>query len=449
MNKQFATRRPRAAFTLIEVILAVTIFGLTMIAITTVMRTGVRSWAIGHALSELMQNVRVSQDVIVRDLNNICYRRETEYNQTFRNQIERLGTEIISQTAIDPRDPYKNFNPRMIEKFLPSQRNRRGRSRDGENENQIFLDEITPPIDLSLRGTDSGTNDRISFVRRQNPDWSQPESTWGLRRITYYVKDKVLYREEGDPFGFRPGAGISNFIFTLDPTFNPMDMFNSGTNRNYATGNQSPLSQLTQFFTPPVEASDKGEDSRGQFLPPSIHYTEPVCQGVETFNISYGYFLEGQWVEVNTWDSNSMQYRSTLDRDFFGQMDQNAINNFFRSPMNPYDAIRYRADTNFNVSPASMMNPSMQQPDELPGYVAIQIGIRSPELKGKLYTFTIFHSMPLAEETDMKFDEDSMMTANSDPRYRDLGTRRYSRRDSNKTGRFEHSTRSRNYSRRH
>lgn len=454
MRNARATLRTNAGFTLLEVVLAITIFGLTMIAITSVMHTGARSWTIGHALSELMQNVRVTQDVVVRDLNNLCYRRETEYNMTFRNQIERMGSEILAGTTIDPRQPYKNFNPRAMDRYMPSQRNRR-RGDEVNNTNQLFLDEVSPPIDLSFRGSDSGNGDRLSFVRRQSADWTEPENgTMGLRRITYYVQDKVLWREESDPYGFRPGSGLANFMSVLDPGFNPMDMFDPKKFSSQRAGAaESPLNQLTQYFAPPIDSIDQEDKGRGQFLPGSIHYKEPVCQGIETFNISYGYFLEGEWLEVNGWDSNAMQYRNPLDRDYFqglidsGQMDTAAVNNMImgRTTMQTSYFARPVAETQFSGAPPAMMNPSMQVPDDLPGYVAIQIGVRSPELKGKLYTFTIFHSMPSAEETDVRFDPGSMMGGDPDANYRQLGKRRNQRSEDRLAHRFDRSRRSRRY----
>ena len=37
-------------------------------------------------------------------------------------------------------------------------------------------------------------------------------------------------------------------------------------------------------------------------------------------------------------------------------------------------------------------------PDNLPGYVAIQLGVRDPGEKGRLRSFTYFVSLPLARE---------------------------------------------------
>ncbi|MEN6625368.1 MAG: type II secretion system protein [Candidatus Sumerlaeia bacterium] len=410
MRPRRATHGPLAAFTLLEVILAVTIFGLTMIALTAVMRTGARSWSVGHALSELMQTVRVSQDVVVRDLNNICYRNETDYNETFRNQIERVGAEVISRSPHDPLHPYRNFDSSMLSQFEPGARGRH------DNTSSIFLDEITPPIDLSFRGT----ADRLSFVRRQSTSWGEAESAWGLRRITYYVKDKVLYREETDPFGFRPGAGLTGFVSSLNPEFNPLDLMDTGSySRQTTAAPTSPLGQLTQFFASPDENAGEDRTGRGQYLPASIRYCEPVCEGVEKLTIAYGYFLEGQWVEVASWDSNAMQNRSPFDREYFQELYDKGMLNMSSIGMNlgKYGTQRDissapPASTNYNASsalPTNTMSTPMNTPDNLPGYVAMQVSVRSPSLKGsKMYTFTIFHSMPLAEETDVRIDEESL-----------------------------------------
>lgn len=451
MKPARATARPDAAFTLLEVILAVTIFGLTMVAITSVMRTGARSWTIGHAMTELMQNVRVTQDVVLRDLNNICYRPETAYNQTFRGQIERMGSEILLQSPLDPRRPYKNFNAQSLDRYMPNQRNRR-RTDKASNANQIFLDQISPPIDLSFRGSDNGDTDRLSFVRRQSADWTEPEkSTLGLRRITYYVKDKVLWREESDPYGFRPGSGLASFIATLDPGFAPMDLFDEKKmNTQLARGGESPLSQLTQFFAAPNDPTDAEDKGRGQFLPGSVHYKEQVCQGVVTFNVTYGYFLEGQWVEVGNWDSNAMQYRNPLDRDYYqslldsGQMDESAVNSMILGRTGTrFSYFAPRTESNYSGTPIA--NPSLQVPDDLPGYVAIQIGVTSPGLKGRVYTFTIFQAMPVAEETDVRFDPNAPLAGSADANYKQLGYRRHQRSEDRLSRRFDRSSRGRRY----
>ena len=64
-------KRSAAGFTLMEVLVAVTIFAIAAAALFVTFRTGIRSWEAGHSASELFQSARVARDVIQRDLANM------------------------------------------------------------------------------------------------------------------------------------------------------------------------------------------------------------------------------------------------------------------------------------------------------------------------------------------------------------------------------------------
>ena len=97
MTKQFHSFK-RRGFTLIEVMIASIILMITMAAVATVMHTATRSWRAGHGVSEIFQTARIAQDVIARDLDNLLYQNESDYNRTFRNQLDSLANEYVSDT---------------------------------------------------------------------------------------------------------------------------------------------------------------------------------------------------------------------------------------------------------------------------------------------------------------------------------------------------------------
>jgi hypothetical protein len=66
-------------------------------------------------------------------------------------------------------------------------------------------------------------------------------------------------------------------------------------------------------------------------------------------------------------------------------------------------------------------------PDELPGYVAVQVGVKAPGGKSRLYSFTFFYSVPEAQETDMMRKEEGM--APVIPNLKPPDRRRESRRE--------------------
>src|SRR5688572_23260121 len=94
------TIKCRGGFTLMEVIVAILIFGATMAAIATVIHTSVRAWRVGHAVSEITQSIHAAQDVMSRDLDNLYYLSEVNYNKSFRRQIKTLAEQLEQQSGM-------------------------------------------------------------------------------------------------------------------------------------------------------------------------------------------------------------------------------------------------------------------------------------------------------------------------------------------------------------
>ena len=80
--------RASHGFTLLEVLLAITIFAICILAIYTAFRTAGRSFENGRRSAEQMQTVRFTLDQIARDLRAIYY--ETDYNTRFYG-LERFA----------------------------------------------------------------------------------------------------------------------------------------------------------------------------------------------------------------------------------------------------------------------------------------------------------------------------------------------------------------------
>ena len=352
--------RRRVGFTLIEVLIAIVIIGITMLAIGMVMRTSVRSWQLGHAVAETTQSTRVTEDVILRDLSNIFYLKESDYNRSFRRSLDEFGSLLEEGEMVDPTRDLGTYRRRKRD---------RDRKQDEEQAAEDIADvmdsrrltEITPPINLTFNGSDGAKTDTISFTRRHDPRWVEEPATWGLRRVTYSVKDKVLYRNEEDPFGSAPQS--------------------SG-----GYGTLPAMRQLLQLFERPE--ADKPNALGVSMLPEAIAIDEPLCEGVEVFDVTYGYFESDVWHEVTNWQSNSSQYRGLpgMDSPEFDEMtagmsmsELNSVTPMFMSMAN---------------------QPRIQ--DDLPAYAAIQIGIRLKGGKGKLYSYTFYHSFPQAQETDQR-----------------------------------------------
>ena len=261
-----------AGFSLLEVMVAVTIMGIVMGALIVTFRTGIRGWRMGHRTSEVFQTARITRDVMLRDLHNLTFLEETRYNRSFRQHFETMM-----------QAPYRQVQERA--------RTRSRRDDDGQVSplELLNLSTMAPPIDLSFRVEDGGALDRLSFVRWQRPGPHSPNEVWGLRRLTYFVEDGVLYRQEADPFGFHPSELVHQISMQSEE-------------------------YRKMFMHLP---NDERQSHRMWGLPPNLQLNveEPLCEGIEIFDLSMGYFQGGQWVEVDDWDSSARRYRHPPEQE--------------------------------------------------------------------------------------------------------------------------------------
>ena len=164
--------RPRPShggFTLLEITVAITIFSIVVTALYSTYRTGVRSYALGHRTVELMQSIRFTTDLFRRDVKNVYFQTESDYNVNYNRLVD-----VVLQL----------------------------RARQ-ENEGLVVEDDLLDKIqyggieiNLTMEGKDNAENDEVSFVTTQPSDGSYPVQPWGLARVRYFVNDGALYRQE-------------------------------------------------------------------------------------------------------------------------------------------------------------------------------------------------------------------------------------------------------------
>lgn len=403
--------RPRISspgFTLIEVLLAVTIFAIAMSALFVTFRTGIKAWKTGHRASEVFQTARVAKEVMMRDLHNLAYRSELDYNSTFRDQVAELAA-LMSAPAEDDAASRKAAAKR--EKAMAKEA---AQETETARKDQITLGDLAFPIDLSFHGEDNALLDSLSFAINRRIHTPDERAQEGYTRVRYSVRDGVLYREEQSVLGIRPGQDIK-LLYEVDQ----------------AQG------EIARLFVPPGEAAEPKEPLPGfgkalfrnpfarertvegtGVLPDSRGLVEPLCTGVKIFNVTYGYYRFDQWNEVPSWDSSNFKYR-------FPGREGGLVNagETFGSPAAsggplsgpaaiPMGLPTASPETSFNLggrrpprtATLRKKNKSANgvtyepQPDNLPGYIAIQLGIRDPDSGGRMQSFTFFISLPLARE---------------------------------------------------
>lgn len=85
-------------FTLIEILVAITIFSIVALSVAAVFRSGLRTWSAGNEWSEENQNARNFFRVLSRELQN-------SVNQSPEMPFEGQAHEISFMTLLDARDP--------------------------------------------------------------------------------------------------------------------------------------------------------------------------------------------------------------------------------------------------------------------------------------------------------------------------------------------------------
>ncbi|OPZ16971.1 MAG: hypothetical protein BWZ10_01306 [candidate division BRC1 bacterium ADurb.BinA364] len=170
---------PRGGFTLLETMLAMTIFAIASTSIYMTMRTAMRAYEIGMQSGELMQIGRFATDIVARDLRNVFYQTETSYNIQYNQRLQQI--ELLKyqaeQDLVDPRQLEEK-----IEEF-----NLAGVGID------LAFRGSGPPSDLGEEAYSE-----ISFVRYQPYSGVRPAPPFCLARVDYRVADGALLRSEDD-----------------------------------------------------------------------------------------------------------------------------------------------------------------------------------------------------------------------------------------------------------
>lgn len=393
---------PTGGFTLLEVLLAMTIFTITISALFVTFRTGIKAWQTGHASSEIFQTARIVQELMIRDFHNLAYRQDDELNTNFRGTLDLIA-DIREADLYGPDYIETRFGPGFQRRYdaLRGGQNivapepevdGRGRRRARRRTNPLpRLEDLLPPIDMAFVGSDNELTDTVEFARFRQPRFPDDVDVWGLMRVKYYVEDGILYRQEMSPQGYRPNE-------TIDRARNVEDRRETVGRLFYPAGFREQIGlEEDRLFVSDGEISA---------LPDVTDLSEPLCQGVAIFNITYGHFKFEQWNEVDSWDSGQYKYRfergeepvnplsRMLDERQEGIDTGDASGGGNESNFTP----RRRRSSNFGRVRGQMIR-FQTQPDNLPGYVAIQLGLRDPLGQGRIRSFTFFVSFPMANET--------------------------------------------------
>jgi len=239
--------RRRRAFTLLEVMLAVTIIGLISLSVMAVFRTGLRTYEGANREVLLMQRGRYVFDAVGKDLASVFYRDENTYNVTAREMIEQYQQALIDA---EMNNTWRDFERR----YAP--RDNDPRALDDPNYIGNPFEKYRL-IDLQFEGIEGGMLDRLTLARRQNLTEGEEYLLYGLERVSYTVEAGLLIRSS---------EGVDVAPRSWDGEIMPKD-------------------------------------------PPPRHAI--IAEGVRRFDLSYGFWWDHQWYEVENWNSSGRQLRNS------------------------------------------------------------------------------------------------------------------------------------------
>ncbi len=160
-------------FTLLEILLAVSIFAIVASSLYATFSTGMRAYEIGRKTGETMQVGRFATGLLARDLKNVFIIPETSYNIQYNRRRE-----VLEQAQI--RLNVGEIDALEYEEYLD------------------YFNSMGLGLDLRFSGKGNDETAEISFVRYQTRFGSRPALPTSLNRVTYSLEKDVLVRSEED-----------------------------------------------------------------------------------------------------------------------------------------------------------------------------------------------------------------------------------------------------------
>lgn len=238
--------QPRRAFTLLELVMAITVLALVSIAVMAVFSTGTRSFRMSNREVQVMQRARYAMDSLEKDFGNLFYRDEDQYNVQARQRLEEYQQDLLEAQKEGKWEEFeRRYKPRDDDPRALDDPNYRGNPFE---EGRI--------IDLQMVGEDDGENDRLTMAIYPPTGPGEDLELWGLARVSYTVTEGLLIRSiEG------------------------------------------------------VEVAPRTWDGEEQEKPvPPRHAI--LAEGVVAFDLSYAFWWDYQWYEMPTWESANRQVRN-------------------------------------------------------------------------------------------------------------------------------------------
>lgn len=322
--------RKTRGFTLIEVLVAIAIFGIVASALMVTFRTSTQAFKSGRRSAATMQSLRFTVELIGSDLRAIYY--DIKYNKKYE----------------DMRMTYSMDESLLINKW--EQESRRA-SEVGDEPGFLGLME-------NLRFL--GKADSLEFAHFVPTDGTYEGSEWGGERVRYFLSGpdgKDLYRQR------RPVLVKMSINPNLEDEIEKSQDRRKGAEEEGFGGYSGDQNVPAGFDPRKMQKGGRMPPQYQQYVnqfnvqyfveePYEASAPELIAENIETFEIHYGLF-NGDWSETDSWDSDEKSRRSP------------EFNVMFDDPqfMQKLQAYQRR--------------PS----DQLPAFVRLVIGVSDPTAK--------------------------------------------------------------------
>ena len=333
-----------SGFTLLEVLLAMTIFAICMSAIYVSFRIGVKSFESGRRSAEVFQSVRFTADQITRDLRAVCF--ETNYNRRYLDlsyQMKQRENDLLDGFEKDrdgdlwaPESSYGGApaDPTQSVSYLGTQMN------------------------LRFIGMAKEHGSTLEFARAEPSDGSDDRSVAAIERVRYFLggaDGTSLYRARARALCFlRVNPNLEEEIIRARERRESRKI-NRGKKPLYRTVGGSSGKRRVQVSPETVVPAPNDPLFDVNYVirvPEESFPPELVAENVVEFKLTYGYFF-GEWHESDLWDSESKKHRTPAFRI-------------------PEDDLSYLA---------KLMAYRLRPYDGLPSYVRLRLAVRN--LPGK------------------------------------------------------------------
>lgn len=183
-------KRKNMGLTLLEVLIAVTIFSIVVTAIYSTFRIGMKAYSIGNKNMEELQQIRFIFDTFSKDIRTIYYLDESAYNIQAQKRIEDFEKEHNKAIQEGREDEFLALYDPSLASLLGKE--------ETETKDNPYNQGIS--IDLQMSGEDGDDFDKICFARYEISDGEMKTEPWALARIEWSVEDGRLIRKQSTIF---------------------------------------------------------------------------------------------------------------------------------------------------------------------------------------------------------------------------------------------------------